>query len=360
MNEKLNLLPVSTWRWTGVNWAGDAAALPTPPAEGWGEASTALSGLPAGVRRTETPPRLCAELESGMGAAMDRFATEHANTTCFLTAGGRADAPVFLTHTLSETHPAAVAHQTVYARAGSELTVVEVCRAAEDVAGLCAALTQIYAEAGAHVRLIQVQLLGCGSRRWSAVGVKTEAGAKVELVRAELGGGLTACGSRALLTGDNSEYDLDTIYFGDKDRVLDFNDVVEHLGRETVSELHSAGVLADRSDKILRGTIDFRRGAVHAVGHESEDVLLFSPTVRNRTAPLILCGEEQVEGQHAATVGRLDEGKLYYLGSRGLSPTQAKRLMVEARFAPALGKLPDETLRDEIMTYLGRRLDAHA
>lgn len=61
-------------------------------------------------------------------------------------------------------------------------------------------------------------------------------------------------------------------------------------------------------------------------------MLLFSPNARNRTAPLILCGEEEVEGQHAASVGRLDENKLYYLRSRGLSEAQARRLMVDARF----------------------------
>ena len=78
-------------------------------------------------------------------------------------------------------------------------------------------------------------------------------------------------------------------------------------------------LLTGSADKILRGTVDFQRGAKRGVGHESEDVLLFSPSARNRTAPLILCGEEEVEGQHAASVGRLDENKLYYLRSRGLS-----------------------------------------
>ena len=101
--------------------------------------------------------------------------------------------------------------------------------------------------------------------------------------------------------------------------------------------MHTAGVLTGNADKILRGTIDFRRGAKRGVGHESEDVLLFSPHARNRTAPLILCGEEEVEGQHAASIGRLDEAKLYYLRSRGLSEAQARRLMVDARFAPAGG-----------------------
>ena len=65
-----------------------------------------------------------------------------------------------------------------------------------------------------------------------------------------------------------------------------------------------------------------------------------APHARNRTAPLILCGEEEVEGQHAASIGRLDEAKLYYLRSRGLTEAQARRLMVDARFAPAIEKIP--------------------
>ena len=70
-----------------------------------------------------------------------------------------------------------------------------------------------------------------------------------------------------------------------------------------------------------------------------------------------MCGEEEVEGQHAASVGRLDESKLYYLRSRGLSESQARRLMVDARFAPAIEKIPLEELRTEVRETVARRLD---
>ena len=156
---------------------------------------------------------------------------------------------------------------------------------------------------------------------------------------------------------NKSEYDLDAVYFGRDNDVLDYNDVSVQIGRDTLCEMHTAGVLTGNADKILRGTVDFRRGAKRGVGHESEDVLLFSPTARNRTAPLILCGEEEVEGQHAASVGRLDESKLYYLRSRGLSESQARRLMVDARFAPAIEKIPLEELRTEVRETVARRLD---
>ena len=139
--------------------------------------------------------------------------------------------------------------------------------------------------------------------------------------------------------------------------MLDFNDVSVHTGKDTLCEMHTAGVLTGHASKILRGTVDFQRGAKRGVGHESEDVLLFSPNARNRTAPLILCGEEEVEGQHAASVGRLDENKLYYLRSRGLSEAQARRLMVDARFAPAIDKIPLADLQDEVRENVAWRLN---
>ena len=176
-------------------------------------------------------------------------------------------------------------------------------------------------------------------------------------MRIELGGALSACGAKAQLAASKSEYDLDAVYFGSGNAVLDHNDVSVHTAKDTLCEMHTAGVLTGHADKILRGTIDFRRGAKRSVGHESEDVLLFSPAARNRTAPLILCGEEEVEGQHAASIGRLDEAKLYYLRSRGLSEEQARRLMVDARFAPAIEKIPLAALQDEVREAAARRLD---
>ncbi len=223
--------------------------------------------------------------------------------------------------------------------------------------GVSAALTQIRAGAGALVRLIQVQLLGANARRWNAVAIRAGPGARVEQIRIELGGALTVCGTRAALGESRAAFALDAIYFGSGSEVLDFNDVAVHTGRDTLSEMRTNGVLAGRSDKILRGTIDFRRGAARSVGHESEDVLFLNPGVRNRTTPLILCGEELVEGQHAASLGRLDEAKLYYLRSRGLTLGQAHRLMIDARFAPTVQKLPHEQMQAQVNGTITRRLD---
>ena len=62
-----------------------------------------------------------------------------------------------------------------------------------------------------------------------------------------------------------------------------------------------------QAHKVFRGSIDFKRGASGAKGTESEQVLLLGDDVINQTIPLILCAEEDVEGNHGAAIGELDE-----------------------------------------------------
>ena len=66
--------------------------------------------------------------------------------------------------------------------------------------------------------------------------------------------------------------------------------------------------------------------------------------------------EDEVDGHHAVSVGRLDEEKIFYLMSRGLDKSDAERLIVEAAFNPVVEKISDENLRAELSDNLQRRL----
>ena len=260
---------------------------------------------------------------------------------------------------LDAAHPHALTYLTIDAAAGSSLTVVQVVRGdAED--GVSANLTRIRAAEGAHVKFwCRCSCWADRARRWNAVAIE-QGTCRPRGAGAHRAGRLPSSPAvPAPLLNHNK------CRVRPRCRLLrprrttcwTYNDVSVHTGRDTLCEMHTAGVLTGSADKILRGTVDFQRGAKRGVGHESEDVLLFSPSARNRTAPLILCGEEEVEGQHAASVGRLDENKLYYLRSRGLSEAQARRLMVDARFAPAIDKIPLDSLQDEVRENVARRLN---
>ena len=75
------------------------------------------------------------------------------------------------------------------------------------------------------------------------------------------------------------------------------------------------------------------------------DILLIDDDVVNQTIPLILCDEEDVEGNHGATIGKLDEELLFYMQSRGLPVDTIYEMMASAHVEALLGQVPDEKTR---------------
>ncbi len=180
--------------------------------------------------------------------------------------------------------------------------------------------------------------------------------ARVEFISADLGRGNFSADVEIDLRGDDSAADFEAVYFGDGKRKLDFNYVIRQRGKRTAATMNVRGALTDLSDKIFRGTLDFQRGAKGSKGRELEEVIILSSGTRNRSVPLMLAEEDEVDGHHAVSIGRLDEEKIFYLMSRGLDKAAAERLIVEAAFNPVIEKFSDEKLRAQVKENLQRRL----
>nr|MCR5166011.1 SufD family Fe-S cluster assembly protein [Oscillospiraceae bacterium] len=114
----------------------------------------------------------------------------------------------------------------------------------------------------------------------------------------------------------------------------------------------SNGVLYGKAEKVFRGTIDFKEGSSGSKGAEKEDVLLMDETVVNRSIPIILCHEEDVEGEHGATIGKLNDEQLFYMNSRGLPEKEVYKLLADARIAAAAKLIPDEETRKSVLDEL--------
>ena len=64
----------------------------------------------------------------------------------------------------------------------------------------------------------------------------------------------------------------------------------------------------------------------------------------NKTVPLILCAEENVVGNHGATIGQLDADTLFYFESRGIAREQAEEILARALMHPVLGQVAPAAL----------------
>ena len=64
--------------------------------------------------------------------------------------------------------------------------------------------------------------------------------------------------------------------------------------------------------------------------------------MENRTVPLILCAEEDVKGNHGASIGALDEETLFYFASRGINEVQAEDMVTRAKLETLAAHIRDE------------------
>ena len=209
----------------------------------------------------------------------------------------------------------------------------------------------------ASLKLTQLQLMPQDCDHVNEINIVLEKKAKLQLVAVETGAKAFASKVNIILKGDKSQADVSLLYFGDGDRSLDMNYVLEFQGRKTVGNLEVYGGLMGESQKIFRGTLDFKQGSKEAKGYEKENVVVLSSGVRNRSVPIMLSGEDDVVGNHAVSSGKINEDKLHYLMSRGLSPAEARKLVLEAALNPVLELIDNEQLREEFDNYIKERLE---
>lgn len=201
------------------------------------------------------------------------------------------------------------------------------------------------------LKLVQIQT--GGAKSVSEIRVRCGKNARFEWYRVILEGGPVYDNCSVALEGDGSSFAAEIGYRLTGTDVMDMNVEAIHLGRKTESAIHASGVMSGKSEKILRGTIDLRKGCKGAVGNEMEEVLLLDPEVRNRSVPVILCSEEDVVGNHGASIGRLDESLSFYLQTRGLDQEQVERMMAKARVDAVIRKIPDEETRNRLLEETG-------
>lgn len=248
--------------------------------------------------------------------------------------------------------------QIIHVGKGSSLTILMSCRSARRASGTAAVSTKIVLEEGASLFLAKAQMLGKGFVFLDDTGAALKDGAALKMVQIELGGAQVYVGTQPELVGNKSEFNAKVAYLGKGNSAIDVTYNAVQRGRKTSSLMTFDGVLDDRSRKSFRGTIDFRKGSKGSKGDEQENILLLSDDIVNKTLPIILCEEEDVEGRHGASIGQLADDILFYMASRGISRAQAEQIMVRARLGAVAREIPDEKLRGELLDYVERAFGA--
>ncbi len=339
----VNPLPSHTWHWLRMNESPLDVELP--------EANLALSFSPAGEGLTIEPDSAAPlpEIETGMGAEFDAAMSGTPAALIQAPAGYRGE-PVVVTAGCPQGEGAG--RLFLHAGADSELSVVLLLSEDAGPADRLALQVKICAEEGAQVHFCLSQLLNEEALCLTDIGAVCGKGAHLSLTQLNLGGEKQYAGIAVKLAGDESALDFEMGYRVRPVQSLDINYVTRHVGKRTASAMNAWGILEEKARKLFRGTIDFPAGCPGSKGQEKEEILLLGDRQINQTVPLILCTEEDVEGAHGATIGRLNEDMLFYLESRGVGREAAEELIARARLDAVCHRIPDEEVRSRTEDFI--------
>ncbi|MBF4804209.1 SufB/SufD family protein [Lancefieldella rimae] len=247
----------------------------------------------------------------------------------------------------------------VMVREGAEATIVVVARAGEknteaaadntgakanaeaDAPATSAALVRIVAEKHARIHLVEMLGIDNDQQHLESVGIEAHEDAVCDVRQYALGGGAVGMGLAVNLVGNRARLDLNNRYHACHEELLDINHVARMRGCATRAEIVESGILNDSARKTLRATIDLIRGSKDAKGNEAETVQILGDGVVNKTMPVILCDEDNVAGNHGATIGSVSPEQIEYLQARGLSRHEAELLFVRALFEDAIIHAPE-------------------
>ena len=206
---------------------------------------------------------------------------------------------------------------------------------------------------GKNASVKLVQLLNPTEKLRHETFANCSKGGRFQIMTIMTGDGNIYSDNRTELEGDSSSINVEVAYLGKNSQTIDYNIAVNHWGKDTHSEINAAGALMDSAKKVFRGTIDFKTGSSDSKGSENETVIMLGDDVVNKTVPLILCSEENVEGSHGATIGELDDDTLFYFESRRIGREEAERIMAYAALKRLIRLSDDKAFAEQAQNALG-------
>ncbi len=158
-------------------------------------------------------------------------------------------------------------------------------------------------------------------------------------------------------TGRGSVVEDFQTFYGAQDQSYDSSFDLTHIATDTHGTSITRGVFTDRARGMSRGLVRIEPDARKTVALISEHAMLLSRGARSDTIPIleILCRD--VKATHSTSVAPVDPEKVFYLESRGISTSDAVRMIGEGFLANVYDRAPVAGLRELLYPSLQARWD---
>ncbi|WP_315070010.1 Fe-S cluster assembly protein SufD [uncultured Clostridium sp.] len=357
--DNLNRTPVRTKKWLSINDIS-LGKLNINEIEKFDNVKITSSNDGVCIQKLENNKilPLYKEFIYGANEELIKQAKEEFNAGYLITIEKNANVsePIIIEFNFDKANATLIDNLIVVGEENSKASIVIKYKSLDDSKGYHNGICTIYSKKNSQVKLTKINLLNDNIVHIDSNASEGKEDGKVNFISVDLGGEYSIYNYHGDLLGEKSSSNIKAIYLGNGNKIIDINYVITHRGIGSKSNIDVKGALQGQAKKAFKGTIDFKQGAAKSAGAEDEYCMLLSKDARAKAMPILLCEEDDVSGEHSASSGKIDENKLFYLMSRGLSYDEAKIVIVRAAFNPIIDEIGDSNIIEEILDTVDRRL----
>jgi len=215
---------------------------------------------------------------------------------------------------------------------------------------LHAAVVEIYAAKGAHVKYSTVQNWYPGNKEGigGVYNFVTKRGlcagkhSKISWTQVETGSAITWKYPSCILMGDHSIGEFYSVAVTKHKQQADTGTKMIHLGKHTKSNIVAKGIAAGQSHNSYRGLVKILPHAERASNFSQCDSLLMGNACGAHTFPYIEVKNNTAQVAHEASTSKISEEQLFYCNQRGIDPENAIALIINGYCKEVLKQLPME------------------
>ena len=202
-------------------------------------------------------------------------------------------------------------------------------------------MVEVFVGESATVRFTSIQNASRTTTHFTKKIASVAANGRMHWLDCSVGAQLAQVEVTTNLDGPGAESKNWGMFFGVGNQQYDLAGTVFHNAPRTIANMLTKGAVTDHAKAIYRGLMKIARHAPHSNGFQRADTLILSENAEADNIPALEIDNADVKCSHASTIGKVDEEQLFYLMSRGLSETEARRMLVRSLFAPLLQAIDD-------------------
>jgi FeS assembly protein SufD len=233
----------------------------------------------------------------------------------------------------------------IYAEEDSEVSLLTENYGA-DIAGVTSEIVEAYLLEGSTVGYSNIQDYSQQTTVLTNSKAICARDAQIHWTLGYFGGKMHRSRSESIFQGSGAGAEDVEVVFGNNEQHFDLVSDLSHVGQNTKGRILSNCVLTDKAQSVFKGMIKIGKEAKNSSAYLAGHAILLSEEAKSDAIPGLEILTNDVKATHSASVSQIDDEQIFYIMSRGLAESEAKKFIVLGFLEPAISRIKSEELRD--------------